>query len=489
MQHNYVIIVVIKNQVPWEKKEMKKFLTIAILLSLGIGNVIPVVAAEKTVLSAGAQENVDKNKKKEKKSDKITPQKDKYAYVNMPWWQQFNDDILNAYIIKAVENNKDLKMATLTIDEYYQNVIMQRAGELPQLQAGFLPGYGGIMNHEAGSFLLPIIASYELDLFGKNHNKTTAIRKLYESSILDEQAAYISIASSVGSVYINIVKLDAMIDLQEDIVDLRKEIFEIMSVANAEGVVSTSDLVKANQSYISGVADLTDLQKERTKLLHQLAVLTGDSPNNIEEYKRADYRKLTFSGNIPEYVNSDVIMKRPDYIKAEKMLEKAGIDVRVARKEMLPSLNLGGLLLFNSTNFGSLFTTNNMLWGFGGGIIQPLFMGGKLRANLKSKKIAYERSLKNYEKVNLTSMQEVNDSLVSVNKDKEKLARQKKIQDLEKKDFELSKCKYAQGTIAKLDLNQMEENLLSVNKMVYSSEFDCMIDYISFYKAIAAQNI
>ena len=182
-------------------------------------------------------------------------------------------------------------------------------------------------------------------------------------------------------------------------------------------------------------------------------------------------------------------MKRPDYIKAEKMLEKAGIDVKVARKEMLPSLNLGGLLLFNSTNFGSLFTTNNMLWGFGGGIIQPLFMGGKLRANLKSKKIAYEKSLKNYEKVNLTSMQEVNDSLVSVNMDKEKLTKQKKIQELEKKDFELSKCKFAQGTIAKLDLNQREENLLSVNKMVYSSEFDCMIDYISFYKAIAAQNI
>ena len=468
---------------------MKKFLTIAILLSLGIGNVIPVVAAEKTVLSAGAQENVDKNKKKEKKSDKIIPQKNKYEYVNMPWWQQFNDDILNGYIIKAVENNKDLKMATLTIDEYYQNVVMQRAGELPQLQAGFLPGYGGIMNHEAGSFLLPIIASYELDLFGKNHNKTTAIRKLYESSILDEQAAYISIASSVGSVYINIVKLDAMIDLQEDIVKLRREIFDIMTVSNAEGIVSTSDLVKANQSYISGVTDLTDLKKERTKLLHQLAVLTGDSPNNIEEYKRIDYKELAFSGNIPEFVNSDVIMKRPDYIKAEKMLEKAGIDVRVARKEMLPSLNLGGLLLFNSTNFGSLFTTNNMLWGFGGGIIQPLFMGGKLRANLKSKKIAYERSLKNYEKVNLTSMQEVNDSLVSVNMDKEKLSKQKKIQELEKKDFELSKCKFAQGTIAKLDLNQREENLLSVNKMVYSSEFDCMIDYISFYKAIAAQNI
>ena len=488
MQHTYVIILIRKNQVLYIKKEkrMKKLLSLAILLSLIAGNAVPVLAAQKTVLKAGAEQSIDKNKKQ---SEKVKPTKNKYEYINLNWWGQFNDEYLNDYIVRAVENNKDLKMATLTIDEYYQNVVMQRAGELPSIQAGFLPGYGNLLGPSSGGFGLPIIANYELDLFGKNHNKTTAIRKLYEASILDEQAAYISIASSVGSVYVNIVKLDAMVDLQEDIVNLRKEIFEIMSVSNAEGIVSTSDLVKANKAYIAGVADLTDLKKERTKLLHQLAVLVGDSPNNIEEYKRADYRKLAFSGSIPEYVNSDVIMKRPDYKKAEKMLEKAGIDVKVARKEMLPTLSLGGGVLFNTKHLESLFTTSNMIWGLGGSIMQPLFAGGRIKANLKAKKIAYEKSLKNYEKVNLTSMQEVNDSLVSVNMDKEKLAKQKKIQELEQKDFKLSQDKFNEGVIAKLDLNQMEENLLTVNKLVYSSEFDCMIDYISFYKAIAAQKI
>ena len=304
---------------------------------------------------------------------------------------------------------------------------------------------------------------------------------------MDEKSAYISIASAVGSTYINIVKLDSMVALQEDIVKLRKEIFEIMSISNAEGIISTSDLVKANQSYIQAVTDLTDFKKERTKLLHALAVLTGDSPNNIEEYTRVDYKTLAFSGNIPEFVSSDVIMNRPDYQKAEKMLEKAGIDVKVARKECLPSLNLGGMYLFNAGDIGSLLTTSNALWSLGGSIMQPIFMGGKIKANLKSKKIAYEKSLKNYEKVNLTSMQEVNDSLVSINMDKEKLARQKKIQELEQKDFELSKLKFKEGVIAKLDLNQREENLLSVNKMVYASQFDCMVDYISYYKAVAAQ--
>ena len=117
----------------------------------------------------------------------------------------------------------------------------------------------------------------------------------------------------------------------------------------------------------------------------------------------------------------------------------------------------------------------------------PIFMGGRLKANLKAKKVVYEKSLKNYEKVNLTSMQEVNDALVSVNMDKEKLQNQKNIQKLEEKDFKLSQAKYQEGIIAKLDLNQMEENLLSVNKMVYKTQFACMVDYINYYKSVAAK--
>ena len=522
LQHIYVIIFNIKNQVGvniksnplkntitivWGSKYitchlnkkrkaafryiMKKILSLAIILSL-LSSTSVYAINDKTVLKAGTEENIQKNIYKDikkHKSEKIKPQKNKYEYINLAWWSQFNDEYLNDYIIRAIENNKDLKMATLTIDEYYQNTIMQRASELPSIAAGFAPAYGKFpaAKTEQWTFGVPIIASYEVDLFGKNHNKTTAVRKLYEASILDEQAAYLSIASAVGCVYVTIVKLDAMIDIQEEIVKLRKEISEIMTISNNEGIVSTSDLVKANKAYIAGTSDLVELKKERTKLLNQLAVLIGDSPNNIEEYKRADYKTFAFTGDIPTEVSSEKIMGRPDYKKAEKMLEKAGIDVRIARKEMLPHINLGGLMFFNSNYIESIFTTKNMLWGIGGGLFQPLFQGFSLTANLKAKKIAYERSLRNYEKVNLTSMQEVNDSLVSVNMDKEKLAKQKDIQSLEQKDFKLTQEKYKEGVIAKLDLDQQQENLLNVQKMVYNTEFDCMVDYINFYKAVAAK--
>lgn len=459
---------------------LKKLISLIILAS---------VCTAYTGVSYGI-EDIDSTKnniKINQKNRKIKPVQNKYEYINMEWWNNFNDDYLCNYIIRALDNNKDLKMATLSVEEYYQKIASQRAAELPSIQAGFMPGYGNFTGKSHEGFGFPIIASYEIDLFGKNHNKTTAQKKLYETSILDERAAYISIVSAVGSAYVNIIRLDSMISMQEQIVELRKEIYEIMDIANKEGISSTSDLVKANESYILGVTDLTELKKQREQLLNALAVLVGESPNNTEEFRRTDWKNFSYSGKIPEYVSSEIIMQRPDYLKAEKMLEKSGIDVKIARKEFLPVLNLGGGFLFNSQQLSDLFTTSTVLWGLGGGIMQNLFAGGKIRANLKLKKLAYEKSFKNYEKVNLTSIQEVNNTLVAVNMDREKLVKQQEVQNLEQKDFDLNKLKYDEGIISKLDLNQREENLMNVNKMVYSSKFDCMIDYINYYKAVGAK--
>lgn len=58
----------------------------------------------------------------------------------MNWWDNFNDDLLNSYIEKAVLNNYDLKMASINVEEYYQNVKNQFAKELPSATVGGAPG-------------------------------------------------------------------------------------------------------------------------------------------------------------------------------------------------------------------------------------------------------------------------------------------------------------------------------------------------------------
>ncbi len=483
---------------------MKKIVASLIILSMGYMTILPVMSSETVQkVEMGAEKTgqvesdsqgflkkykIKRDKKRaEKEAKKIVQAKNKLDYINLPWFENFNDDNLNRYIIKAVLNNKDAQMATIAVDEYYQAARAQMAGELPTVNAGFLPAYTQsemLGPYDGWFFGLPILVNYEADLFLKNHDKTKSSKKLYEASIIDERAAYISVASTVASIYLNIVKLDAVISIQEEIVELRKEIFELMQLSNNEGIVSTSDLVKANKSYVSGQSELTDLKKNRSMLLNQLAVLIGESSDKAETFERSKYSEISFKGIIPEEISSDRILKRPDYLKAEKMVEKSGIDVRVARKEFLPSINIGGFGLFNASDLGSLFTTNNFIWGLSGGIFANLFSGGRKVANLKMKKSEYERVLKNYEKTNLVAIQEINDSMVSIKNDRKKYDDNTKILNLETKDFELAKLKYETGIISKLDLNQMRENLLDVNKLIVDNNCELWVDYISLYKAV-----
>ena len=215
-------------------------------------------------------------------------------------------------------------MATNTVDEYYQAVKIQFANELPMAGVGLGSGYSKMSGNNSAdwAFAMPAFASYEVDLFLKNHDKTNASKKQYEATLQDERAAYISIASAVGTTYLNIIKLDKMIELQEEIVKDRKTIYNLMLARNKEGLTSTADTVKANKAYIAGNTDLTEYKKQRTKLLNQLCVLIGENPNNADKITRTSFEKLNYSGVIPTEISSDVITNRPDYLKAEKMLKK-----------------------------------------------------------------------------------------------------------------------------------------------------------------------
>lgn len=462
---------------------MKKVLTITLLMSMMSMTFTPVLAVENTNTAQPKQ-----FKSMVKKSKKVSDDY-KYAYVNMDFWNSFNDENLSAYIDKAIKNNYDLKNATLAVEEYYQNTRIQFANELPQAGVGFSPSYTKMPGRSSADwmFVTPAIANYEVDIFLKNRDKTKSAKKLYEGSKYDERAAYIAIASSVGTAYLNIVRLDKLIDLQKEIVDLRQEIYDLMLARNREGLSSTADTVIANKSLVQGQTDLIDLQKQREFLLHQLAVLIGESADNVSEFNRAAYEDINFTGSIPSEISSDIIVQRPDYLKAEAMVEKAGIDVRVARKEFLPTINLTGLALFNAAEFGSAWSTKSMLAALAAGAMLPVFTGGRRIANLKLKKVQYDEILNQYLQTNLTAIQEVNDALVSVKKDTEKMEQTKKQAELEKTDFMYNRDRFNQGTISKLDLIQFKENLLTIDKLVAQQNIECMVDYISLYKAVGSK--
>lgn len=454
----------------------KKLLSIIILLGIVNINLMPAFA-------------LGKNKANDKKLINAQISECKFDYINMAWWESFDDELLKGYIEKAVNQNQDLKIATLKVEEHNQLVKMQFAKQLPSISVA--PGLGSMKmpgtSSMGGLFNFPLIANYEADFFLKNRDKTKATKKQFEASKYDEKAAYIAITSAVASTYLNLVKVDKLIEIQNELISYREQIYNLMLKRNKQGITSTADTVRANKDLILAQTDLIELQKYQSILLNQLAVLTGESPVNAAELKRISYDDLKFNQAIPMEIPSDVIVKRPDVLKAEKQLEKAGIDVKIARKEFLPTFNILGLILFNSSSLASSFDWANAMSLLGSVATFSLFSGGQKTTNLRLKKNAYEQLLQTYQKTNLTAIQEVNDSLSSLKLDDEKYKQNLQKLKMEEKELDYNQKRYAQGTISYLDLIQRKESLLAMNKIITSNKTDCLIDYISLYKATGSQ--
>lgn len=410
-------------------------------------------------------------------------------YINFDWWKRQNDPYLEKYIATAINNNYDIKTAALKIEQARINVMATRAGQLPVVSLGaapFLTKFPEQTNTQ-GSIALPIMAQYELDIFGKNWDKTKSSKKLLQGAIYQTQASDIAIISLVGSTYYNIVKLDKIIELQEKLTQDRKEIYDLMKISNQEGISSTSDLILAEKSYVLAQNDLIEYQKNRTNLLNAMAVLIGDSPNNINEYKRISYDELVNEIYVPNEISSEIVVNRPDYKSLEKQLESAGIDVRVAKKEFLPTINILGMLTFVAASSFGAMSWKNAFSILGASADLPIFTGFARIASLKLQKNKYEQLLAQYQKTNIVSIQEINDSLYNLKSDTEKLQNNIKAFNIQDKDYKLSQAKYKTGVISKLDLLQQKEALLYLEQNVASSKIACYIDKISLYKATGAK--
>ena len=417
----------------------------------------------------------------------VTDYNTKISYINMDWWKGFEDSCLNEYIFKAILYNKDLQISTLKVEESIENKNIKRASEMPSISAGAVPALyklPGLTNSD-DLISLPIFANYELDLFGKNRDRTKSMDKLIEISRQNERTNYISVSSAVGSTYYNIVKLDKIIELQKQIIKDRKAIYDLMKLSNEEGLVSTADTVNANKAYIKSNSDLTEYQKNRARLLNMLAVLIGESPENTDNFVRIAFEDLKLNKQIPDSISSDKIENRPDYLSSLKMLEKTGLDIRAAKKDFLPVFNIFGLLSFNSTEYLSRMNWTNSVSLLAGSALLPIFTGGRKIANLKLQKNKYNQAFENYKKTYLTSLQEVNDSLYDLKSDNDKFYKTLESYDVEKQDFYYTDLKYKEGIISNLDLLQKKENLYITEQRLTKEKIDLFIDHISLYKAVA----
>lgn len=417
---------------------------------------------------------------------------EKLSYINLDFWKRFNDPYLEYYIIQAISNNPDAKKASWKVEEYRQNIKSSFAKELPSLSVS--TNYAGLKIPKLDNFeldqnalLVPFIASYEPDFLLKKRDKTKSAKKSYESVKFDERAVYISLASDVACVYLNLLQYDKLIKLQEKVIFLNKEELRLEKLLFEEGAGDKFSLNTSKKDLINAQNNLEIMYKDRFQLLTQLAFLTGDSPLCIDDYKRLEIDVFDYYSTLPDKFSSDIIFSRPDVLSAEAKLQKAGIDVRIARKEFYPSFYITGFLMFNTIAPGNFFSWESILASVLAGFSQDIFKGGAKIAKLKINKAKYEQAFQDYTKSDLQAVKEINDALIVIRHDTDVDKNLLNYLKYQNEDFRNMQHKYSNGVISYLDLLGEKEKLMNISQNQTKTKTARIMDYFTLYKVVGAQ--
>ena len=99
---------------------MKKYLAV-FLITILFCNTLPAFCSNDTKTirqKATVSKTKDTHKNKTRKRNKKEQQSDyKAEYMNLQWWNRFNDPVLTDYIVKTADSNYDIKINALKVLE------------------------------------------------------------------------------------------------------------------------------------------------------------------------------------------------------------------------------------------------------------------------------------------------------------------------------------------------------------------------------------
>lgn len=412
------------------------------------------------------------------------------GYLNLPFWQNFNDDVLIKNLTTVYQNNNDLKASSLKVQEAQRLVKISLANQLPYV--GF-DGYIGRIFHSSDEvfgkltipdytetrFLLPLSYNYEIDIYGKNFLRTKAQKKRYEMIKQEEKSAYIYLTSAFATDYYNLIKADKLIALQKDLISTQKQVIGAVEKKYELGTANINDLIQEKKALTNYKEELDNLLEKQDVLKNQISVLLSD--RSFAQIDRTSYDNIKAKIVVPETIQTDVILKRPDCVKSELNLEKIGIDVRVAKRELLPSFNIVGTLGFNAYNLSS---SDKFLANLALAPTWDLFTGGRKIQMLKLQKDEYEIAIQNYDKTILRSIQETNDALYTLKSTAKRHSIVEERLNLSEQDMTLEEQKIQVGVSDLLDVLYKKEIELIIQKQEASLKINEIIAMINLYQAL-----
>ncbi len=241
--------------------------------------------------------------------------------------------------------------------------------------------YGGSWYSENNALLS---ASWDLDLWGKNREKLKSAVSQQKAAQAEMQQARITLAASVARTYNQLAQLYALRDIAQREIANRETVGKITDGRVVAGLDTNVERQTARGNIATSQASLSDLDGQITTVRYQLAALLGKGPDRGLQIAMPVLKPggaIALPGNLP----ADLVSRRPDIVAARWQVEGAMHDVKEAKAEFYPDVNLAAGFGFDAFGWGKFLNFASRQAQFGPAVHLPIFDGGALRAQLKGR--------------------------------------------------------------------------------------------------------
>lgn len=349
------------------------------------------------------------------------------SLADIPWWQVFQDEALQALIRDAIAHNYDLRIAIARVQEaralarvaksfLYPNVGIGVSSSVNQASRNSEPP---IVGEDDDDRVFPNTAitatmAWELDLFGRIRRDSEAAFARYLSSEEGRRAVLITLVSDVATAYFQLRELDLQREVAIRTLALNDQTVEYYRTRLAGGVSNRLELDSAVANRSLAAASVPDIERQVAILENAISVLAGRPPGAVGRGRTLE--EQTPPPDIPVGVPATLLERRPDVVEAEQLLVAANADIGAAKALFYPTISLTGSVGTVSSDLSDLLKGDSVIWSLGAGLFQPLFNAGRIRGNYDAARARFDQALAEYQQTAISAYREVSDSLIAIQK-------------------------------------------------------------------------
>jgi NodT family efflux transporter outer membrane factor (OMF) lipoprotein len=347
------------------------------------------------------------------------------------WWRSFGSARMDALVTRALAANTDLAVADATLRQARAQARVAGAAGLPQVDASYQAERAKISNALSSPLAdtndnlytlhtAQVSASYPLDMFGAQRSRIRSARAAAEVAADRLVAARTTVVANLVLACIQHASLLAQVAAAQATIGADRNLVVLLQRRQQLGDIGAADVAAQQTTLAAAEAALPPLERQAQHQAALIAVLTGSAPGGADAPAAADlptFAEIILPATLPLVLPGDVAAARPDVRAARAQLAGAAADVGTAIAARLPTITLSGAYGGSATRFQDMFAPGNPFYTLIGGVTQPIFHAGALKAQQRAAEAAFDGAKAQYRAAVLQAFTDIDDALTGLRTD------------------------------------------------------------------------